>query len=77
MNKSQAIFFSLLLQYFCIIYLYLLLYLFIGITRVGLELPKLEVRYENLTIKAKVHAGGRAIPTLWTAAINSIEVPTL
>ncbi|KAJ1697900.1 hypothetical protein LUZ63_006412 [Rhynchospora breviuscula] len=43
------------------------------IDRVGLELPKLEVRYENLTVKAEVHTASRAAPTLWNTTINTIE----
>ncbi|XP_060175555.1 ABC transporter G family member 31 [Lycium barbarum] len=32
--------------------------------RVGLEIPKLEVRYEDITITANVNVGSRALPTL-------------
>nr|GMC83919.1 ABC transporter G family member 31 isoform X1 [Ipomoea batatas] len=37
--------------------------------RVGLDVPKVEVRYQNVTIKADVKIGSRALPTL----INSVR----
>ncbi|CAN6321859.1 unnamed protein product [Urochloa humidicola] len=40
---------------------------------VGIELPTIEVRYEQLTVEADVIAAGRALPTLWNAVTNSIE----
>ncbi|WOL15670.1 hypothetical protein Cni_G24451 [Canna indica] len=43
------------------------------IDRVGLELPKIEVRYENLSVKADVHVGSRALPTLWNSTLNILE----
>ncbi|CAL9078900.1 unnamed protein product [Musa textilis] len=41
--------------------------------RVGLELPKIEVRYENISVEAEVYVGGRALPTLWNATLNVLE----
>ncbi|CAM6099489.1 unnamed protein product [Calypogeia fissa] len=43
------------------------------IDRVGIALPTVEVRYQDLSIDAKVHVGGRALPTLWNSAVNAIE----
>nr|CAD1818081.1 unnamed protein product [Ananas comosus var. bracteatus] len=43
------------------------------IDRVGLELPKIEVRYENLSIEADVYVGSRALPTLWNTYVNVVE----
>ncbi|KAF0905324.1 hypothetical protein E2562_003921 [Oryza meyeriana var. granulata] len=43
--------------------------------RVGIELPKIEVRYEHLNIEADVYVGKRALPTLLNATINTLEVP--
>lgn len=42
--------------------------------RVGIELPTVEVRYENLTVKANCHVGTRGLPTLWNVFRNIIEV---
>ncbi|TVU38823.1 hypothetical protein EJB05_12215, partial [Eragrostis curvula] len=42
--------------------------------RVGIELPQIEVRYENLSVEADVYVGKRALPTLLNAAINLLEV---
>ncbi|KAJ6750738.1 hypothetical protein OIU85_001290 [Salix viminalis] len=36
--------------------------------RVGIEVPKVEVRFENLNISAKVQTGSRALPTLINVA---------
>ncbi|XP_042473406.1 pleiotropic drug resistance protein 2-like isoform X1 [Zingiber officinale] len=43
------------------------------IDRVGLELPKIEVRYENVSVEADVHVGSRALPTLWNFTVNILE----
>ncbi|KAF8643988.1 hypothetical protein HU200_066628 [Digitaria exilis] len=43
------------------------------IDRVGIELPTIEVRYEQLTVEADVIAAGRALPTLWNAATNFLQ----
>ena len=42
--------------------------------RVGIELTTIEVRYEQLTVEADVIAAGRALPTLWNAATNFLQV---
>ena len=40
----------------------------------GIEIPKIEVRYENLSIEGNVYVGSRALPTLLNATMNTIEV---
>lgn len=45
-----------------------------GFFRVGIELPTIEVRYENLTIEADCYVGDRALPTLWNSTRNILEV---
>jgi hypothetical protein len=44
---------------------------------VGIELPTIEVRYENLSVDADCFVGSRALPTLWNAARNFAEVRKL
>lgn len=39
----------------------------------GVTQPKVEIRYENLTIEAGVYVGSRALPNLLNAARNSVE----
>ncbi|XP_028126603.1 pleiotropic drug resistance protein 2-like [Camellia sinensis] len=41
--------------------------------RVGIEIPKIEVRYEHLSIEGDVYVGSRALPTLFNATLNTIE----
>ncbi|XP_057834777.2 ABC transporter G family member 35 isoform X2 [Cryptomeria japonica] len=43
------------------------------IDRVGIKLPTVQVRFENLTVDAECYVGGRALPTLWNSARNSVE----
>eukprot|EP00250_Pteridium_aquilinum_P005382 c15486_g1_i1 orf=631-5127(+) len=43
------------------------------IDKVGIELPTVEVRFENYTINALCHVGGRALPTLWNVIRNFFE----
>ncbi|XP_026389740.1 pleiotropic drug resistance protein 1-like [Papaver somniferum] len=43
------------------------------IDRVGLDLPTIEVRYENLRIDAESYGQGRSLPTLLNATVNVIE----
>ncbi|KAL3646851.1 ABC transporter G member 39 [Castilleja foliolosa] len=43
------------------------------IDRVGIEIPKIEIRYEHLAVEGDVHVGNRALPTLINATLNSIE----
>lgn len=49
-------------------------YLFVRFLRVGIEIPKIEVRYEHLSIEGDVYVGSRALPTLLNATLNTIEV---
>lgn len=41
---------------------------------VGIELPTIEVRYENLSVDADCYVGSRALPSLWNATRNFVEV---
>ncbi|CAK9168101.1 unnamed protein product [Ilex paraguariensis] len=41
--------------------------------RVGIETPKIEVRYEHLSVEGEIYVGSRALPTLLNATINTIE----
>uniref|UniRef100_A0A803MQI5 ABC transporter domain-containing protein n=1 Tax=Chenopodium quinoa TaxID=63459 RepID=A0A803MQI5_CHEQI len=41
--------------------------------KVGLEIPKIEVRYEHLFVEGNVHVGSRALPTLLNSTMNSME----
>ncbi|CAN0926263.1 ABC transporter G family member 34 [Linum grandiflorum] len=41
--------------------------------RVGIEIPKIEVRYEHLSVDGEVYVGSRALPTLFNSAINIVE----
>jgi hypothetical protein len=42
--------------------------------RVGIELPKIEVRFEHLDICAEVYVGSRALPTLPNFLLTLAEV---
>uniref|UniRef100_A0A803Q6Z7 Uncharacterized protein n=1 Tax=Cannabis sativa TaxID=3483 RepID=A0A803Q6Z7_CANSA len=41
--------------------------------RVGIEIPKVEVRFENLSIEGDAYVGTRALPTLLNSSLNMIE----
>ncbi|KAI4322384.1 hypothetical protein L6164_022086 [Bauhinia variegata] len=43
------------------------------IDRVGIEIPKIEVRYEHLSIEGEAHVGTRALPTLLNTTLNTVE----
>ncbi|CAN6452397.1 unnamed protein product [Victoria cruziana] len=43
------------------------------IDRVELEVPKIEVRFEGLSIEGDAYVGNRALPTLLNATINVLE----
>ncbi|XP_061340257.1 ABC transporter G family member 39-like isoform X2 [Gastrolobium bilobum] len=43
------------------------------VDRVGIEVPKIEVRYENLSVEGDVYVGSRALPTLLNATLNIVE----
>lgn len=42
--------------------------------RVGIDIPKVEVRYEHLSVDGDTYVGSRATPTLLNSALNVIEV---
>lgn len=42
--------------------------------RVDLEFPKIEVRFQDLTIESFVHTGSRALPTIPNFICNMTEV---
>ncbi|OVA03613.1 ABC transporter-like [Macleaya cordata] len=44
------------------------------IDRVGIDIPKIEVRYENLSVEADAYLASRALPTLFNATLNAIEM---
>ncbi|KAL3840932.1 hypothetical protein ACJIZ3_025523 [Penstemon smallii] len=44
------------------------------IDRVGIDLPTIEVRFENLKIETEVHQGSRALPSFSNFFINILEV---
>jgi len=41
--------------------------------RVGIRLPTVEVRFQNLTVEANSYVGSRALPTLPNSALNILE----
>ncbi|KAI3442852.1 uncharacterized protein J3R85_000545 [Psidium guajava] len=41
--------------------------------RVGIEIPKIEVRYEHISVEGDVYVGSRALPTLLNATLNTTE----
>ncbi|XP_027349846.1 pleiotropic drug resistance protein 1-like isoform X2 [Abrus precatorius] len=43
------------------------------IDRVGIDLPTIEVRFENLNIEAEAHVGTRALPTFTNFMVNIVE----
>lgn len=44
------------------------------ICRVGIDLPTIEVRYENLNIEADAYVGSRGLPTFINFMTNYLEV---
>ncbi|PQP96289.1 pleiotropic drug resistance protein 2-like isoform X1 [Prunus yedoensis var. nudiflora] len=41
--------------------------------RVGIDVPKVEVRFQNLSIEGDAYVGTRALPTLLNSTLNSVE----
>ncbi|KAH7863133.1 hypothetical protein Vadar_013734 [Vaccinium darrowii] len=41
--------------------------------RVGIEIPKIEVRFQNLSVEGDAYVGTRALPTLLNSSLNAIE----
>jgi hypothetical protein len=59
----------------CKLSVYLLCFLFFVLRcSVGIELPKIEVRYENLNVEAEAYVGSRGLPTLLNTYANVLEV---
>lgn len=44
------------------------------LNRVGIVTPKIEVRFEHLSVEGDAYVGTRALPTLVNVAVNKIEV---
>lgn len=40
----------------------------------GIEVPKVEVRFEHLSVEGEAYVGTRALPTLINSTLNAIEV---
>ncbi|XP_022756464.1 ABC transporter G family member 38 isoform X2 [Durio zibethinus] len=43
------------------------------IDRVSLNLPTIEVRFENINVKGEAYVGSRALPTIFNSIFNNIE----
>nr|GLL36389.1 ABC transporter G family member 39-like isoform X1 [Ipomoea trifida] len=43
------------------------------IDRVGVDIPKIEVRYEHLSVVGETYVGRRALPTLANTSMNALE----
>ncbi|RZC90242.1 hypothetical protein C5167_028332 [Papaver somniferum] len=43
------------------------------VDRVGIEIPKIEVRFENLSVEGDAFVASRALPTLFNATLNVFE----
>ncbi|CAI9091305.1 OLC1v1026290C1 [Oldenlandia corymbosa var. corymbosa] len=41
--------------------------------RIGIDIPTVEIRYQNLSVEGDAFVGSRALPTLFNSSINSIE----
>ncbi|GKV34880.1 hypothetical protein SLEP1_g43218 [Rubroshorea leprosula] len=41
--------------------------------RVGIEIPKVEIRFQNLSVEGDAHVGTRALPTLLNSTLNAVE----
>lgn len=44
------------------------------LSRVGLEIPTIEVRFEHLNVEAEAYTGSRALPTMFNFCMNMLEV---
>jgi len=55
----------------------LILIAFVCCYRVGIEIPKIEVRYEHLSVEGDAYVGTRALPTIFNFTLNAIEVHDL
>lgn len=43
------------------------------IDKVGIDMPKIEVRFENLNVDADVHVGSRSLPSIPNFYLNMLE----
>ncbi|KAL9333082.1 hypothetical protein Peur_073221 [Populus x canadensis] len=43
------------------------------VDRVGMELPRIEIRFQNLSVEGEAYVGTRAIPTLLNTTLNAVE----
>ncbi|KAL8125646.1 hypothetical protein AgCh_013056 [Apium graveolens] len=43
------------------------------IDRVGIEIPKIEVQFDHVSVEGEVHTGSRALPSLLNSTLNTIE----
>jgi hypothetical protein len=43
------------------------------VDRVGIELPAIEVRYEDLSVEVDAFVGSAALPTLWNVTTNFLQ----
>ncbi|EYU36970.1 hypothetical protein MIMGU_mgv1a0189872mg, partial [Erythranthe guttata] len=41
--------------------------------RVGIEIPKIEVRFQNVSVEGDAYVGTRALPTLINSTLNTLE----
>jgi len=44
------------------------------IDKVGIDMPKIEVRYEHLNVNADVYVGSRSLPTIPNFTLNMLEI---
>lgn len=42
--------------------------------RVGINVPTVEVRFENLSVEGEAYVGSRALPTIFNFCANIFEV---
>ncbi|KAF3447188.1 hypothetical protein FNV43_RR12368 [Rhamnella rubrinervis] len=43
------------------------------IDRVGIDIPKIEVRFEHLNVEAEAYIGSRGLPTMYNFSVNMLE----
>ncbi|KAF9676253.1 hypothetical protein SADUNF_Sadunf09G0119300 [Salix dunnii] len=43
------------------------------VDRVGMKLPRIEIRFQNLSVKGEAYVGSRALPTLLNTTLNAVE----
>ena len=70
----KKIFEYLLANYLIMLYSSLSCFVFSNLSRVGIDIPTIEVRFEHLNVEAEAYVGSRAMPTFLNFAINLVEV---